>query len=200
VYHPANPVAEPLPSSMEDEDIVTRLPIAATLPAGMPVSKYFRTLLEEEFMTNTSVVPGKDDEASDPIFASFAQDSVTVSKQELIARRRRKATTVGKARVDIDESVPESTTKEICSEDVQDYDENAGDTADGLPTPSQSHESEEERLARVQEGKLAALGVTGFAKPIRALLGKSTVSNESVVPEEEENPAAHGWNIDVDAR
>ena len=173
VSHPANPVAEPLPSAMLDQDLVARLPIAASLPAGTPVSKYFRDLNVEDFLSNSVHDSRWEVEAEDPAFASFPDESEIISKDELIERRRKMAFNIGQPRDEYEYLGEVYFPKSADSSGRRECEDVSG--ADGLPTPSQSHESEEERQAREQEEKLAALGVTGFAKPVRTSVVKSVV-------------------------
>jgi hypothetical protein len=175
VSHPANPVAEPLPCTMRDEDLVARLPIAASMPAGTPVSKYFRNLNVEDFMRNSLDDFKGEIGVDDPAFAVLKDRREAVSTEELIERRRNMAVVATKG-IDGGEEPREHELKESADPDeVREFDESCGHTGDGLPTPSQSQESEEERLAREQEEKLAALGVTGFAKPVRTSVRRSIV-------------------------
>lgn len=185
VSHPANPVAEALPSAMLDGDLVARLPIAASLPSGTPVSKYFRNLDVEEFLDCSVHSSGWKIGADDPALATFPDQVELVSKHELIERRRKMACHVSQPGDD-----NEDLGGEVCSptsadpSDGSECEDVLG--ADALPTPSQSHESEEERQAREQEEKLAALGVTGFAKPVCTAVAKSVVPATSPSPETRE--------------
>lgn len=169
---------------MRDEDPMFRLPIAASLPLGTPVSKYFRDLECEDFKQNFLECcrgrPGADDLA----LATFTDSCALISKDELIQRRRKMALTANN-QANESEGFTEDYLQPVGSLDgARQIDDPS--SADGLPTPSQSHEAEEERQAREQEEKLAALGVTGFAKPVRTSFPKSKVPATSAISEDQE--------------
>ncbi|ERF68266.1 hypothetical protein EPUS_02722 [Endocarpon pusillum Z07020] len=172
--HPANPVAEPLPSTMTDQDFVTRLPIAASLPAGTPVSKYFRNLTVEDLLRNSSESISGAKDVGDPAFDMLTDDCEVISKDELIAKRCQVFSVERDAVYRGEEPGELDCKKTAYSDEAQEAEDNIGYCAEGLPTPCQSFESEEERSAREQEEKLAALGVTGFAKPVRTSIRRST--------------------------
>jgi hypothetical protein len=199
VFHPANPVAEPLPSTMRDEDLVARLPIAASLPAGIPVSKYFRNIHEEDFMLNflESSIQSRGD--NDPAFITIADECNAVSVDELIVRRRKLAM-ADEANFGGVECRDEDAQGFSISDDPGDFEDLASETVDGLPTPSQSQESEEERQAREQEERLAALGVTGFAKPVQTSIRRSIVLATSTSSEHQALPSACSSNLDQSPR
>lgn len=160
---------------MRDEDVVARLPIAASLPTGTPVSKYFRNLDVEIFMRNALEGIEESKEQEDPIMAKFTEERAGISKDELIARRQRLLELNEDAESNGEEFGDADIRKSASLEGDQEGEDPSGQIADGLPTPSQSQESEEERQIREQEEKLAALGVTGFAKPVRTSIRRSVV-------------------------
>jgi hypothetical protein len=160
---------------MRDEDFVVRLPIAASVPAGTPVSKYFRDCNVEENMRPYSEKAIGEKADDDPAFAIFPDECELISQDELIARRRKMMVAAGtecNSGEDIGANDPQESSS---SHDAEEAEESSGNNADGLPTPCQSLESEEERQAREQEEKLAALGVTGCAKPVRTSILRAIV-------------------------
>lgn len=169
---------------MTDQDFVARLPIASSLPAGTPVSKYFRYPTLEDFIQNTSESISGAEGFGDPAFGPLTDDCEVISKDELIAGRRQ-VISVGKdATCRSEELEKVSYKKTVYSDEAQEVEDNIGRCADGLPTPCQSSESEEERLAREQEEKLAALGVTGFAKPVRTSIRRSIVPEKAATTQD----------------
>lgn len=163
---------------------MVRLPIAASVPAGTPVSKYFRNLNVEDFMRNY-FTDSRVKEDGDPALAAFSDDFGAISKAELIARRGKMVLTeedVGNGDEELDENViNESGT----SDEVREFGDISSLNADVPPTPCQSQEPDEERQAREQEEKLAALGVTGFAKPVRTSVRRFVFS---AAPASSEDP------------
>ena len=184
VSHPANATAEPLPAFMRDEDPVAWLPIAASVPLGTPVSKYFRDLESEEFNQNVLEYYRGSPAADDLALASFTDTCGLVSKDELIERRHKMALVANDQANNSEDFIEDFLQRVGNLDGARDFDDSGG--ADGLPTPSQSHEAEEERQAREQEEKLAALGVTGFAKPVRTSIRKSIVPATSAISENQE--------------
>lgn len=168
---------------MKDDDLVARLPIAASLPAGTPVSRYFRDLNDEDFMQSFFEHSDEKDCADDPALRNLSDECECISKDELIARRQSMVTFVEDARHG-DESRDDLLQTSAKSEDPLESEECSGHIPDGLPTPFQSLESEEERQAREQEEKLAALGVTGFAKPVRTTVQRCIVPATSPTSED----------------
>jgi hypothetical protein len=175
---------------MRDGDIAVRLPIAASLPSGTPVSKYFRNLDAEDFMRNVvDHCRGRPD-ADVLALASFTDKSGTISKDDLIERRCKMALTANSPTKESEDYIDDSLQTLANASGVPEFEDSSG--ADGLPTPSQSHEAEEERQAREQEEKLAALGVTGLPKPVRTSIRKSIVPPPSAVSEDREAQDAYG--------
>lgn len=80
-------VARPLPSEMTDED--EALPLIASLPPGMSVSKYFLNKGPEEFVSNIRNTENWPFVMSDPIFLEIKPDTELVSVVELISRRKK---------------------------------------------------------------------------------------------------------------
>jgi hypothetical protein len=195
VTHPANPVAEPLPCTMRDEDLVARLPIAASVPAGTPVSKYFRNLNVEDFMQNSLDYFKGEIGVDDPAFAVLKDKCEAVSTEELIGRRQNIAVVAAKGNGGDEELQEHDLQESADSDEVREFEESCGHTGDGLPTPCQSQESEEERLAREQEEKLAALGVTGFAKPVRTSVRRSIIPATPAYSESQGTPAEYNSTL-----
>ncbi len=174
---------------MRDEDLVARLPIAASLPAGIPVSRYFRNLSAEDFMRNSFEGFEEGEDVVDSALAMPVEEGEAISKDELIARRReilatRENTAHG------GEMFREYDLGESAYPDIAQESEDHLDPSDGLPTPCQSQESEDERQAREQEERLAALGVTGFAKPVRTSVRRSIVPATPASSEDRETLTA----------
>jgi hypothetical protein len=163
---------------MRDEDLVGRLPIAAILPAGVPVSKYFRNLDVEDFMRSSLEAISGNESIEDPVVALHQGDCALISKEELIAKRCELAAATEAANHEGEgyrDIVPNESADVDDADDAREIEDNFGHSAEGLPTPCQSHESEEERQVREQEERLAALGVTGFAKPVRTSVRRPMV-------------------------
>lgn len=172
---------------------MARLPIAASLPAGTPVSKYFRNINVEDFMrTSSENVDGLKD-VDDPALAMLNDECEVISKDELIARRREMVVIAEKGSHLSEEFVGNDPQESPCSDEAGEAGESSGHNADGLPTPCQSLESEEERQAREQEERLAALGVTGFAKPVRTSVRRSTVPSTPASSEDRETATSCGY-------
>lgn len=176
-------MARPLPSTLEEADLIGQLPIAATLAPGMSVSKYF---------------PGKDDISTehnirdtehwpplqhDPVFLEVPLECKVVSVEELISRRTQLSEHVDNVPMDAEEGEVDQDAAEIGEVDesgdyqyagyssVPDSQEHAVPEAFHEPpaqAPPHLEETPEERAAREQEERLAALGVTGPPKPVRA--------------------------------
>ncbi len=184
---------------MTDQDSVARLPIAASLSTGIPVSKYFRNLTLDNFMQNSSESISVADEFGDPAFDMLIDDCEVISKDELIARRCQVLSVgmnVTYRREELGEVYCNATAY---SDEAQEAEDNTGHSADGLPTPCQSFESEEERLAREQEEKLAALGVTGFAKPVRTSIRRSIVLAKPASTQDTRTPITYDANTHHDS-
>jgi hypothetical protein len=88
VSHPANPVAQPLPSDCAAADAIGRLPIAASLPPGVSISMYFRGLDEQEFEQNVRDKAEWNEVSDDPAFVEISSNCDAVSVSELIKRRQ----------------------------------------------------------------------------------------------------------------
>lgn len=171
---------------MRDKDLVARLPIAASLPAGTPISKYFRNLNVDDFMRNSFDNVDCGNSVADPASVILTTEGEAISKDELIARRREVAAMAHNTTRESGEFTEDDLEQAATADEAKDFEDNGGRNADGLPTPCQSHESEEERQAREQEEKLAALGVTGFAKPLRTSIRRSTLLATSESSEDRE--------------
>lgn len=171
---------------MRDRDFVARLPIAASLPAGTPISKYFRNLDVEGFMQNSLDNLNVETDFNDPAFNMFTDESGSISQDELAMRRQKIVALVENANVRVEETQENDSREAASPDEARESEDHCGHNADGLPTPCQSQESEEERQAREQEERLAALGVTGFAKPVQASVLRSIVSSNPACPDGQE--------------
>lgn len=171
---------------MRDQDLVPRLPIAASLPPGTPISRYFRNLNVEDFMRNSLDNSNAEIDFDDPAFTMFTDERGPISKDELIVRHQKIVPSVENTN-DVVEEIQENGAREAASPDeARESEDHCGQNVDGLPTPCQSQESEEERQAREQEERLAALGVTGFAKPVRMSVLRSIVSSNPACQDDQE--------------
>jgi hypothetical protein len=186
---------------MRDEDFVARLPIAASVAAGTSVSKYFRDCDVEDVMRNSfGNVVGEKDVDDDPAFAVFLDEFEVISKDELIARRREMMATTGTGRPSSEETRANEPHESPSSDEAGEAEESSGNTADGLPTPCQSLESEEERQAREQEERLAALGVTGCAKPVRTPVQRAMVPSTAASSDNKQTAIASGFTAQKGTR
>ncbi|KAL9113143.1 MAG: hypothetical protein Q9227_002755 [Pyrenula ochraceoflavens] len=88
VSHPPNPVAQPLPSTAEEADAIGRLPIAAKLPPGMPISRYFQNKSAEECEESIRKDTIWHDIQNDPGFIEFHDDDHAVSMVDLKSQRK----------------------------------------------------------------------------------------------------------------
>lgn len=207
VSYPANPVAEPLPSTCYEADAVGRLPIAASLPIGVSVSKHFRDLHQERFERNVKQKAEWADVIDDPAFVEIQSDCDAISVSELVDRRNEMLALV--------ESDDEAEGSEYYSEPLEHENEHPCDLHEysnaksvllandrkQVNAPSclkegldllrdhqlanelydldqNSGETEHQRLAREQEERLAALGVTGFAKPVQPSVRRTVATTE----------------------
>jgi hypothetical protein len=198
VSHPANPVAQALPSGCVAADAIGRLPIAASLPPGIPISMYFRDLDEQEFERNVREKVQWNEVCADPAFAEINSDSDVVSIAELIKRRQTEA-------LDLDGSINEAEGSEFDAHSRDQYSDDelrtrersysersvtpfevklpaSGNWSRTSNAEEQKHptrsienedvdpvtqETEDRRLSREQEERLAALGVSGLPKPVQ---------------------------------
>lgn len=175
MWHPPNPVAQPLPPTASEADAIGRLPIAATLPPGTPVSKYFRNKSVEEIARPIQDTPEFPELVLDPAFSNINFEGPVVPISELISRRNALA--------------------KILDDETEEVDNHSNYAHDKHPFPTNAHTDfpvegakasrsesyapqsvnelqhqnmkDEETRAREQEEKLAALGVTGTSKPVR---------------------------------
>ncbi len=170
VSHPANPVAQPLPSNAAEADAIGRLPIAASLPAGVSISRYLRDLDPETFERNVKQKDKWIEVSDDPVFAEIRSDGDAISVSELVERRKEALAT------DDDDEAEDSEYRTGSQGYESDYDD---DRRANNREPSQStackHEgtlcpqaqAEEAQFSREQEERLAALGVSGIPKPVQ---------------------------------
>jgi hypothetical protein len=138
--NPAVPVTQPLSTSIDSLGTDIQTPAADVSSIGTSVSKYIQAAGDEDPLRNVQEGIEWKELKSDPVFAKIKANTTTVTFSELIERRQQLM------------SIPDNS----------EVDEVGGDGDDQL------QETEEERLAREQEERLAALGVTGSAKPVKA--------------------------------
>lgn len=198
VSHPANPVAQPLPADGAAADAIGRLPIAASLPPGVPVSMYFRDLDERHFEQNVREKAEWKDICNDPAFAEISSNCDALSVSELIQRRQDEALVVDgfdaeaeASDYDVDvrdrytDDERQTRQRSYSNESITPFDskpsisrERSGTANSGRQTQStsstdneRSHhaagETQDQRLSREQEERLAALGVSGVPKPVQ---------------------------------
>lgn len=157
--NPAFLVAEPLSSkngSTETEQSV----MADTSSNVTSRSKFLRDVQDEGFLKSVQESSDWETLKGDPVFAKIKANTATVTFNELIERRCHLVRAIAEA-----------------EEDGQQYD------VDEDQEINQHHqETEGERLTREQEERLAALGVTGPAKPVKV--------SPTDVPIETPSPAA----------
>ena len=149
VSNPALPVAEPLSSKHEFDKTEQPQTVDASLdPASL--SKHIRDVQREDFLKNVQESSDWDLLKDDPIFAKIKANTATVTFNELIERRRHMVRAL-------------TAAEEDDKEDSEEVDEE-----DDPQIHRHQQETEEQRLTREQEERLAALGVTGIAKPVKA--------------------------------
>ena len=173
---PPNPVIRPLPGSFEESQALVealgQFPLASTAPGqGFVTSKYLTGRLVD---FSQHIRANKrhwewEDLCDDPIFLDISLQSGFVSVEDLIARRNRE-----RYGEEEDFAIKDGYTSHtaeyerhvlIESNNASNREETFGATGN---TNGNAFESEEQRLAREQEERLAALGVSGEPKPVRA--------------------------------
>ena len=167
---------------MQDQDLVALLPAASSVPLGTPVSKYLRGAAGRLPPSSpTDALEGS--KLQDPALLTFIDRGQVIAKDELVSYHH----TIASARrmsEDSDDLIQANALREDSSQEPREVEfETPSHIADGLPTPSNSLESEEERLNREQEERLAALGVTGFAKPVRKQAQRPVVLTTAISSE-----------------
>jgi len=183
-------------------EAIGRLPIAASLRPGVPVSKYFRDLDPEVFELNVREKQDWAEINDDPIFAEIKSDCDAISVTELVRRlnddthvlpepedegaasdhgdrpyveggkadERSRNNSRDRPRSADRESLHQGSTS--LKQDIEHYQQPVS------LIEQQTRAIEEARLAREaeeQEGRLAALGVTGFAKTHQLSVRRSAV-------------------------
>lgn len=164
-----------------------RLPIAATLPPGVPVSMYFQDKSSDDMKHPVEETPQWQEVKFDPVFIAVDSEGPVIPIPELISRR--------KALMEQGDDETEGNEEQYSQYD--ELDPNLpGDDARVMtlemhartnvdPTAWQdkqraasNREADEERRTMEQEEKLAALGVTGPPKPVRGPLSQSGVVSQ----------------------
>lgn len=151
---PATEVGQPLPSTMMEADNVCPLPSAKALPSGSKTSKYLLTENDKSYTLPANERDDWSEVQSDPVFAKIPAKCETFTFDALRARRDAMA------------AIPEDReNKQISSTDQKPHklyptDQRIAQTVD-------ADESGNSSLSREQEDRLAALGVTGTAKPVQ---------------------------------
>ena len=140
---PSLEVAEPLPASMEITGALGHLRHARDLPPGVSASRYFCDLDVNAYYQNISKKRGWEDVYHDPVFSSIDTHSRFTSFADLDRSR-------------------------ISTTNVGDIEESARDTKFGIRCllHDQVNFSVGDGLSEEQEARLAALGVSGAAKPV----------------------------------
>jgi hypothetical protein len=175
VWKPANPVAKPLASTFFEAEKMGFLPVAATLKEGSSVSKYFNNLEENSLLANVRDSANWKDSEDDPVFVDIAVNSQYVPFEDLIQRRNELWGLDRNMDLESEEGELQETDNYHDSSDYfqaqpeahphvfERHDHREEDTYKQEYEP----EDEETRAARATEAKLAALGVTGIAKPVQ---------------------------------
>lgn len=191
---------------MSEMDAIGRLPIAAKLPPGISVSKYFRDLDNQKFELNVEEKEEYHVVNDDPIFRGIASECAAISIADLVVRRNELAAVLedsgdeeedgelddieaGDNDVHETEQYPE-TPNSLRSEEPE-Y--NSPDTSRQIEEP----ETIEERRAREQEEALAALGVTGSPKPVQPSVLRSVAIAD---PPKDFVPPARQQSLDQSPR
>ena len=215
IAHPANPVAQPLPTDAIEADVIGRLPIAASLPAGVSVSKYFRVLDPDTLFINVQYSDEWRECCNDPIFSEIQLDSEPVSISRLLSKRRQEmvshaisddervddVSSYGSRSPSLDRArghrqrsrspyygdTPDSYDRRSPVRSERSYSRSRGRSHKRRRTESEDsytsrgHDSHRatkierredgsrsrDDYANEQEAKLAALGVSGYAKPVQ---------------------------------
>lgn len=146
---------------MRDQELVRRLPIPGMAPARKIVSKYFRNLKSEDYERSylDELIKGGDDR--DPAIVGLSLSRHDASKSG-------SSSPEGSAcEAGLTPLMPKDIkAKGIPSDGLLQTNYASYIHADGLPTPPQSAELEDERRKQEQEMTLATLGVTGAPKPV----------------------------------
>ena len=149
VSNPALAVTEPLSSKHEFSKIEQPQNVCASLNSAS-LSKHIRDVQSEDFLKNVQESSDWDLLKDDPVFAKIKANTATVTFKELVERRRYMLRAL-------------TAAEEDYKEDSEEIDEE-----DDSQIHQHQQETEEQRLTREQEERLAALGVTGTAKPVKA--------------------------------
>ena len=207
VSHPANPVAQPLPSDSAEADAIGRLPIAASLPLGVSISRYLRDLDQETFERNVQQKEEWTEVSDDPVFADIRSDCDAISVSELVERR--------KDALAAEESDDEAEGSDHCAGShnyESEYDDDRQANYPGPPQATASEqedtlclpsETEEARLSREQEERLAALGVSGLPKPVQPSMRRAVAVTDppkEVTASSTESPYQPSRSSSIDKR
>jgi hypothetical protein len=157
-------------------DKIGHLPVAATLKEGSSVSKYFEEPQEESFLQNVRESTYWADMASDPVFLTISIDCDYVLIGDLVQRRKELSSLDRNMDLESEEGELQET------DEYQGPSEYTQDAYEEYPTEFENHENvdnisyeqvpqsfegkEEAKTSMTTEEKLAALGVTGMAKPV----------------------------------
>lgn len=139
VQNPAKLVGQPMLASMDELDREVQTLAANSNSTNTSLSRYLQEQHKDCFLKNVQESAEWSSLKDDPIFSKIKANTTTVTFDELIARRHQLMTTS--------------------------YVAGAEDHFDEVAERGQ--ETDGERLAREQEERLAALGVTGSAKPVQ---------------------------------
>ena len=175
---------------MVEADAVGRLPIAASLAPGASVSKYFRNVDENAFQQNVQKANNLTALGGDPAFEEITLDCDTISVSELVERRKELAVMIDDSDLDTDDYDNDANSYEGNEDYDQRQEVSSADCKDGPETGPGDRldrqspvETEKERLGREQEERLAALGVSGFAKPVPPPIRRTVTAPELLVEE-----------------
>jgi hypothetical protein len=145
VSNPALLVTEPLPSRNEStENEQPRMTNTSSTMGSQ--SKYVQDVQGDDFLISVQESSKWGLLKDDPVFAKIKANTPTITFNELIQRRCHLVEALAEEEEN-DEGDHENETQEV---------------------DQRYQETEEERFTREQEERLAALGVTGAAKPVKA--------------------------------
>lgn len=160
-----DPAAHPLPSTPPTSDEPEPIPKAVDGVSNIPVSRYIKDGDQEAFLKNVKEKEELWKELQgDPAFSPIAGDSSSLSLEELRERRRQMLSKKPTEAAMKAKQEPEGLSPGYVPEDDLEpgqYEE----AQTSAPTSAYPEETEAERLAREQEERLAALGVSGAPKP-----------------------------------
>jgi hypothetical protein len=196
VWKPPNAVAVPLPSTYFEAEKIGFIPVPAT-KEGEPVSKYFKEHRAQLLSLNVRDTADWKDSQDDPAFLDVATDCDYIPFEDLIQRRNELWGLDRNMDLESEEGEVQENDDYRGSGDYfhsqaepppNEHASNA--TEEGYePDNREIEEDGENSTARATEARLAALGVTGMAKPVRALTRPVNASAPATVDEQPQRGA-----------